>query len=179
MDRNALARGGSGLHSSVGRILPSGPRQAQIREALEQRVPLPFTNGAPLDEVLATLRAATRSPRLPNGIEFYADPIALQEAEKTMKSTVAINLDDVPLKASLRLLLKQLGLDYVVRDSFVLILGQGDVLAEAVAERDARALRMIDDPAQDVLGSVLALFAACVGMVIAPMLRREGPGLTS
>jgi hypothetical protein len=45
----------------------------------------------------------------------------LQEAEKTLTSPVQLDLEGVPLKTTLRLLLKQLGLTYTVKDGMLTI----------------------------------------------------------
>ncbi len=55
------------------------------------------------------------------GIPIYVDPIGLQEAERSLNSTVQIDLEGVPLKTTLRLMLKQLGLAYTVKDGFLMI----------------------------------------------------------
>ena len=60
-------------------------------------------------------------PGLPGGIPIYVDPIGLQDSDKTMASTVVIDLDGIPLKTTLRLLLKQLSLEYVVKDGLMTI----------------------------------------------------------
>ncbi|MGZ3334079.1 MAG: hypothetical protein ACXWOV_02015, partial [Isosphaeraceae bacterium] len=44
-----------------------------------------------------------------------------QEADKTLTSPVSIDLEGVPLKRTLRLLLKQLGLTYTVKDGYLMI----------------------------------------------------------
>ena len=55
----------------------------------------------------------------------------------TPESTVVIDLEGVPLKTSLRLILKQLGLAYCVRDGVIIISsvrGVREELAEAARE---------------------------------------------
>jgi hypothetical protein len=79
-----------------------------------------FANETPLDDVLKYIKQATQTPTF-NGIPIYVDPIGLQEAERSMNSTVQIDLEGVPLKTTLRLLLKQLGLVYTVKDGFLMI----------------------------------------------------------
>ncbi len=58
---------------------------------------------------------------LPTGIPIYVDPQGLQDADKTMASTVAINLEGMPLRTTLRLLLRQLNLTYTVKDGLLTI----------------------------------------------------------
>jgi len=77
----------------------------------------------PLEEVLKHVKDATKGAD-GKRLSIYVDPQALQEAEKTMSSPVVIDLEDVPLRFSLRLVLKQLGLAYCVRDGVVMIIGR-------------------------------------------------------
>ena len=68
------------------------------------------------------------------------DPLGLQEADKALSAPVTIDLEDTPLKFSLRLILKQLGLAYCVRDGVVMISsvrGIEQEMAEALAEQGA------------------------------------------
>ena len=55
------------------------------------------------------------------GIPIVVDAFGLQEARRTLQSTVLIYLEGVPLKTTLRLLLKQLGLVYTIKDGLVVI----------------------------------------------------------
>ena len=68
-----------------------------------------------LQDVLKYIKAATSDPHYV-GIQIYVDPVALNEAEKTMTSRVTLDVEGIPLKTTLRLTLNQLGLDYVVED---------------------------------------------------------------
>ena len=81
---------------------------------------LALPDGTPLEEVLKHVKDATKGAD-GKRLSIYVDPQALQEAEKTMSSPVVIDLEDVPLRFSLRLVLKQLGLAYCVRDGVVMI----------------------------------------------------------
>jgi hypothetical protein len=58
---------------------------------------------------------------LPTGIPIYVDPIGLQDADKTLADTVQIQLEGIPLKTTLRLVLKQLSLTYTVKDGLMTI----------------------------------------------------------
>jgi hypothetical protein len=49
------------------------------------------------------------------------DPSHIQEAAYSLTSTVSIDLDGVPLKTTLRLMLKQLGLAFTVKDGLLKI----------------------------------------------------------
>jgi hypothetical protein len=97
------------------------PKTVAIERALAKPLSMPFGNETSLGDVLKYIRGATRSAELPDGIPIYVDPIALQEEEKTLASQVTIDLEGVPLKKSLTLLVKQLGLSYTVKDGLVAI----------------------------------------------------------
>jgi RNA polymerase sigma factor (sigma-70 family) len=92
-----------------------------ILDALREPIAMSFANETPLEDLLRYVRSATESPKLPRGIPVYVDPVGLTEAEKTMTSPVTIDLEGVPLRDSLRLVLKQLGLTYSVADGLLTI----------------------------------------------------------
>ena len=92
-----------------------------IRKALDEPVAMNFPSDTPLEDVKKYIQEATKGPGLPNGIPIYVDPQALQDSDKTMASTVVISLEGIPLKTTLRLLLKQLDLRYEVKDGLVTI----------------------------------------------------------
>ncbi len=58
---------------------------------------------------------------LPTGIPIYVDPQGLQDADQTMKSTSTIDLEGIPLRTTLALLLRQLHLGYKVEGGVLLI----------------------------------------------------------
>ncbi len=99
----------------------ASPRTKQVLARLEQPLPMSFPGLAPLDELLNYVRQAMTTPRDRDGIPFVTDPAGLKKAGCSLTSTVSIDLDGVPLKTSLRLVLKQLRLAYVVRDGCVVI----------------------------------------------------------
>ena len=96
------------------------PRTRQILEKLDEPFSMSFAAETPLDDVLKYIKQATATPTF-SGIPIYVDPIGLQEAERSLNSTVQIDLEGVPLKTTLRLILKQLGLAYTVKDGFLMI----------------------------------------------------------
>ncbi len=129
-----------------------------------------FTDETPLDEVLKHITKATTTPSYA-GIPIYVDPIDLQEAERSLDSTVQIDLEGVPLRTTLRLGLRQLGLDYSVRDGYLRIgFDEEDDLPGATV-----------DPFQIVGHCLLALIAAGLGGVSALVVsdayrERSAPG---
>ena len=99
---------------------PTVASSVRIIETLERPIPMEFPRPTPLSEVLEYLREATTTPGRP-GLPIYLDPIGLQEAERTPDSTIAIDLRGVPLKVTLWMALKRLGMDYVVEDGVLRI----------------------------------------------------------
>lgn len=97
------------------------PRSVQIQAKLEAPLSMPFNNETPLEDVIKYIKNATVSPQLPDGIPIYVDPTAMQAVEKTMTSPVTLNLEGVPLKTTLYLMLQQLGLRYTVTDGLLVI----------------------------------------------------------
>jgi RNA polymerase sigma factor (sigma-70 family) len=97
------------------------PQSRRIHGKLELAVPMSFAEETPLDDVLKYIKQATISPDLPMGIAIYVDPIGLQEAEKSLNSTVTMDLEGVPLRRTLQLALQQHGLDYRVFDGMLYI----------------------------------------------------------
>ena len=80
-----------------------------------------FRDDTPLEDVLKYIKQATTTENFA-GIPIYVDPVGLQEAEKSMTSTVRnMELEGVPLRRTLYLLLKQLDLMYFVDDGILYI----------------------------------------------------------
>ena len=110
------------------RAVPSRPRDAArdqaIRNQLEERISMPFPNDTPLDDVKKYIEQSTQDDAagIPKGIPVYVDPAGLQAADKTMAATIAINLEGIPLRTTLRLLLDQINLTYSV-DAGLLLIG--------------------------------------------------------
>jgi hypothetical protein len=92
----------------------------QILRALDEPISMSFANETPLDDVLKYIKAATTTPTF-SGIPIYVDPAGLQQAGVSMSSGVTLDLEGVPLKTSLRLLLKQLRLTYTPAEGVVMI----------------------------------------------------------
>ena len=134
-----------------------------ILSALERTVPMHFPEDTPIEDVIAHVKQATKSA---DGrvLPIYFDPIGLQEAERSMTSVVHLDLEGVPLKTTLLLCLKQLGLCYCVRDGVLVITSE-----ESVSP-------MYEDPFLVVGHCVFALLAAAVGGALAPLVRDARAG---
>ncbi len=96
------------------------PRSRAILARLEQPIAMSFANETPLEDVIKYLKQATTGPN-ESGIPIYVDPLGLQEAEKTLTSPVSIDLEGIPLRRTLQLVLRPLGLGYFVQDGILVI----------------------------------------------------------
>jgi hypothetical protein len=100
-----------------------------------------FVEECPLEDVLKYIRQATTT-KVYTGVPIYVDPLGLKQTNSTMASTVRnMELEGVPLKITLRLMLKQLGLAYCVHDGAIIISSPEivfDELKEAQQEMDTR-----------------------------------------
>jgi hypothetical protein len=93
------------------------PQNEDLLKALDKPLTMSFAKPTPLEEVLKYIKSSHGGAPLP----IYVDPKGLQDAEVKPDSKVVIDLDRAPLKTSLRLILKQLGLAYCVRDGVIII----------------------------------------------------------
>jgi hypothetical protein len=122
------------------------PKTKAILKKLDEPLEMSFADETPLEDVLKYIKAGT-SGQNGTGIPIYVDIAGLQEAEKTLSSPVQIDLSGVPLKTSLRLLLKQLGLAYHVRDGVLIISSTDGIfqeLKEALRDCPAEVTEAID-----------------------------------
>ena len=105
------------------------PKTKDILTKLEEPLSMSFSRETTLEDILKYIKKSTQGPT-DSGIPIYLDPRGLQDAEKTLASTVTIDLEGVPLKTSLRLLLKQLDLAYCVRNGVLIISSVSGVYQE-------------------------------------------------
>ncbi len=115
--------------SLLSRLLGPDPRDRVILSKLDQPVSMSFANETPLTDVLTYIKSATAGPK-DTGIPIYVDPVGLQEVKITMTSPVAVDIEGAPLKTTLRLLLRPLGLSYTVKDG-LLTISKGSVFPDA------------------------------------------------
>jgi hypothetical protein len=99
---------------------PDSPESTAVLKRLEEKVPMQFPNEIPLEQVLEYIRAATRGPS-GTGIPCAFDDDGMRRAGQSRTSLVTIDVQDEPLKTSLRTLLEPLGLTYEVRRGVVTI----------------------------------------------------------
>ncbi len=96
-------------------------RSQLVLAKLDEPVSMSFKEDTPLEDVLKYVKQATTTKTY-GGIPIYVDPRGLQEAEKSMTSTVRnMELESIPLRRTLQLLLNQLDLMYFVDDGILYI----------------------------------------------------------
>jgi hypothetical protein len=109
------------------------PMTEAIYDALDHPLGLTYPDEAPLEDVLKEIRQRTTgSPKLKTGIAIYVDPIGMQEAEKSMLSTInrPPSADTLTLGEHLTHILHRLQLAYVVRDGFLMVTSKGSLDVE-------------------------------------------------
>jgi len=107
------------------------PKTKAILQKLDEPIAMNFPNETPLEDVLKYIKQASQGNNDP-GFPIYVDPRGLKDADKTMHSVVALDLEGVPVKTTLRLLLKQVGLAYCLKDGLLFISTPQGVLDELV-----------------------------------------------
>jgi hypothetical protein len=111
----------------IGGVADTGPieapddRSQRVSNELGKILSMKFATETPLDDVVKYIRQATSGPAFPQGIPIYVDPQGLQDADKTMASTISIDLEGLPIRTTLPLVLKQLNLEYRVKDGLLTI----------------------------------------------------------
>jgi hypothetical protein len=130
--RNRVLRASIATSAAVVASRDPNPKSKEIFKKLEEPISMSFANETPLDDVLKYIKQASTTKTY-SGIPIYVDPKGLKDVEKNLTSTVAIDLEGIPLKTTLRLLLKQLDLAYCIRDG-VLIISSVPGIAEELQE---------------------------------------------
>jgi hypothetical protein len=118
----------------------TSPKCKAILTKLEVPISMTFANETPLEDVLKYIKSASQGPN-DSGIPIYVDPVGLQEADKTMTSPITLDLEGVPLKTTLRLMLKQLGLAYCVKDGLLIISSPHGIYQELLEGADPQTLQ--------------------------------------
>jgi hypothetical protein len=140
----------------------------RIFQALEQPVTMRFA-GDSLADVIKYIQYATQSAD-GHVIQVYVDPVPPELGEIFKRAPLKIDVEGIPLQASLRLCLEQLDLTYEVHDGMLFI---------ASTERQEALRRQVVLPLDHsylVAGHcVLALIAAVIGGVLAPIVSDRRP----
>ena len=72
------------------------------------------------------------------------EPLGLQEANTSINSTIEFDRADLPLKTSLRLILKPLGLSYIVKDGLLMIDSRSAITETRVEEVERKLDRVLE-----------------------------------
>ncbi len=130
------------------------PRTKAILAKLEKPVSMVFPNETPLGDVLKYIKQATTTPSFP-GLPIYVDPVGLRETDRTLTSTITIDIENAPLRVTLSHVLTQLGLAYTVKDEVLIISSRKGidreqketaVLAQDATPRTKAVLAKLDQP---------------------------------
>jgi len=101
------------------------PKDKLIHAALEKAVDLHFEE-TPFDDAIKEIRKVSAGPGLPDGIPIYYNPNMFKLGfPGQVVDKVTLDLKDVKLKTSLRLMLSQAGLAHIVKEG-LLIIDQSD-----------------------------------------------------
>ncbi len=98
-------------------------RNRAILAKLEEPISMNFPNETPIEDIKKYIEQATQDEPagFPTGLPIYVDPKGLTLVGETMTSTVTINLEGIPLRTTLRLILSQIDLRYTVEDGLLII----------------------------------------------------------
>lgn len=119
----------------------NSPDTKATLELLQKPIPMLFRDETPLGELIEYVKKATSKDNKSPGIEIFPDPTALSEADKLMTSTVrGLELEGVPLKTTLRHLLQQLDLAYIVKDGILNIYHPEEPADEPEKQQEADRL---------------------------------------
>ncbi len=125
---------------------------ARMLERLEPPMALHFPHETPLSQVLRNIQE-TAENRDGEPFPIFVDPIGLSEAERSISSTLVVDLDGVPLKHGLLACLKSLDLEFCVADGYLKITSPSNIV------RPPAGL----DPYMIVGQCLFAMLAAVVG----------------
>jgi len=105
------------------------PQTKAVLEALDKPFTIRTNGDWTFDDLVKQIRArlATADDKR---VPVYVDPRGIEEAGLEPDAPVVLDLEDVPLKLSLRLALKQLKLAYCVREGVIIISSPDGVLLE-------------------------------------------------
>ena len=123
------------------------PRTAQALTKLDEPIAISFPEDTPFIEVLKYIKKATTTPSF-SGIPIFVDPAALQEVDRSLTSTIKIDLEGVPLRTSLRLVAEQLRLAYYVSEGNVII-SSPKIIQQRVEKKESEDKSKKDQGARD------------------------------
>jgi serine/threonine protein kinase len=101
-------------------LKPKGAKAVDLTTTLNKQIPMKYHDGIKLGPFLTEIKKASRGPD-DLGVQIQVDPFGLQDADKSLDSTVHINVSGLPLHQTLRVALEELSLDYRAVDGLLLI----------------------------------------------------------
>jgi len=122
-----------------------------IRNKLEQPSDLNLPEEVALGRFLAAIRVASQGTD-DTGIPIYVEPAGLKETGTTVDSPVKVARDKVPLRLTLKSVLRQLNLSYQVKDGMVMIDSKTELLEtrlEGVERKLDRILKSLEGAKRD------------------------------
>jgi len=107
---------------------PMSRDAARTYARLQEKVGMNFPTDTPLDEVKRYIEEVTAEKDDPNsGVPLFFEPQGLQDADKTMQSTVSLAFKrPIPLATSLKLILDQVGLKYSIQEDGIVVVTSKD-----------------------------------------------------
>ena len=128
-----------------------------ILAKLEARIPMPFANETPLEDVIKYIQQATAGPDQ-FLIPIYVEPAGLAQAKQSMTSTITLDVENTPLKVTLGRVLEQIHLEFLVKDGVLLISSpelidrerkELVVIAKDDSKKTKAVLAKLDEPLPD------------------------------
>ena len=129
----------------------------RIRRVLDWPIPMYFPTKTPMENVIAYIQQRTN-----DNIPIYVEPVSLAKLAKLNDTAVLMELDGVPLRKTLRLVLKQNQMDYSIRDGILYIGSELDPVVKDAPSAHAA-------PFISVGQCFFTLIAAGVGSLVAPL----------
>jgi hypothetical protein len=120
---------GGGMSMMGTGIEDSSPGTKAVLSRLDQPIPMMFPEPTPLERVLDFIKKHTTGKN-DSGMPIYVERSGLREVGRSLTSPVTIDLENIPLKDTLELLLDQLDLDYCVKDGLLFISTKSSVANE-------------------------------------------------
>ena len=136
----------------------TNPKDEVAFRRLDLPMELSFARPTPLKDVLARIRRSLIGSKGNATVPVFVDPQGLAEAKVTLDTLVSLDLEGIPFKTALRLMLKQLGLAYCVRDGVLIISslqGIREELAEAAGELRGKDPEQMDRIMQSMGGGMM------------------------
>lgn len=127
-DEGGVQAIGAPIVQAPPRAVDDRARHRAILDMLETKLTMNFPNETPLEDVLKYIKSNTEDPKngLQAGLPIYFDPLPVEgEKRETLQSPVVIDLEGIPLRRTLALVLRQLGLTYCVADGLIVVSSPG------------------------------------------------------